>query len=214
MDSSTLHLLTTFDEVKLTLRELTSALNNAPIKNNEAECADQLRSIVKSFFLPYTTLSKEPELLLEASKNVGRNENNGALWTRFTVQYNLFAGSIVALGSEKQRDHLYSLQKDGALGCFAFTECGAGVLSGAVCETIATYSPKTKTFKINSPTESSVKKWISQGMYAEYAVILANVLLEENGKNVGPHLFFTRIQVPYITLRYIVHSMYLKTCMS
>ena len=31
---------------------------------------------------------------------------------------------FIALGSKKQRDALYKLQKEGTLGCFAFTECG------------------------------------------------------------------------------------------
>lgn len=50
----------------------------------------------------------------------------------------------------------------GILGCFAFTECGAGVLSGACVETTAEYNATTKKFTIHSPTESSKKKWISQ----------------------------------------------------
>ncbi len=58
---------------------------------------------------------------------VGDSESYGALWTRFTVQYNLFAGSIVALGSDTQRESLYATQHDGQLGCFAFTENGAGI---------------------------------------------------------------------------------------
>lgn len=86
---------------------------------------------------------------------------HGALWTRFTVQFNLYAGSVIAMGTENQRQAFYTTQPSGALGCFAFTECGAGVLSGAVIETTAHYDPKAKTFKIHSGTESSRKKWIS-----------------------------------------------------
>ena len=55
-----------------------------------------------------------------------------------------------------------------------------------------------KSFVIHSPTQSATKKWISQGVFAEHAVISANLMVEDtvNGgtKNAGPHLFFTRIQ--------------------
>ena len=62
------------------------------------------------------------------------------------------AGSIIAMGSDEQREELFRSQKDGILGCFAFTEIGAGVLSGAGVETTAHYNEKTKSFIIHSPT--------------------------------------------------------------
>ena len=64
----------------------------------------------------------------------------------------LCAGSIIAMGSDEQREELFRSQKDGILGCFAFTEIGAGVLSGAGVETTAHYNEKTKSFIIHSPT--------------------------------------------------------------
>ncbi|CAE7342531.1 ACX3.2, partial [Symbiodinium microadriaticum] len=109
------------------------------------------------------------------------------------VQYNLFAGSIVALGTDAQRELLYATQDRGELGCFAFTEIGAGVLSGAGVETTAIYNEFTQTFTITSPTSSSRKTWISQGVFAEHAVILANIIMPD-GSDKGPHLFFARIQ--------------------
>ena len=194
IDKKTLELLTKSVQVPDACIPLTSALNEVSILDDEMECAAQLRSILQREILLYSTLEQEPELLLAMSKHVGENESTGALWTRFTVQYNLFAGSIVALGAQFQREKLYATQKLGELGCFAFTECGAGVLSGAAVETIANYDSKSKQFIIHSPTPSSRKKWISQGLYAEHAVILANLMVEDGKKNAGPHLFFVRIQ--------------------
>ncbi len=82
-------------------------------------------------------------------------------------------------------------QSRGALGCFAFTERGAGVLSGAGVESTATYDPAADVFVLDSPTPSSTKNWISQGLYAEEAVILADLIV--NGERKGPHLFWTPI---------------------
>jgi hypothetical protein len=119
------------------------------------------------------------------------DSENGSLYTRFTVQYNLYAGTIVALGSDKQREELYATQAGGDLGCFAFTECGAGVLSGAGVETTATFDEKREVFVIHTPVPSARKNWISQGMFAERAVILANLIFK--GTNYGPHIFWARI---------------------
>ena len=195
IDDATTKLLTCVEPPTSDIAHMCDALYSPPITSDEAECADHLREIIRGKdFLRYKSLETDPEKLLRISKNVGDGEMNGALLTRFTVQFNLFAGSIVAMGTQPQRETLYATQDNGSLGCFAFTECGAGVLSGAVVETTAAYDPKTGSFRIHSGTETSKKKWISQGMFAEYAVICANLMLEDGTKNGGPHLFYARIQ--------------------
>jgi len=168
---------------------LVSALENAEADVDEAACADQMRTILSAVHLSYSTLVDAPETLLRCSK--GMAGANGALWTRFTVQYNLYAGSVVALGSDAQRAQLIAAQHEGTLGCFAFTEKGAGVMSGAGMETTAVYNADSDSFVINSPTESSSKNWISQGCYAEEAVILADLIID--GKSLGGHLFWAPI---------------------
>lgn len=151
-----------------------------------------MRQIVMEGHLRYKVLESNPETLLRANRHISASDH-GALGTRFTVQYNLYAGSIVALGSAEQRQFLYDTQEKGELGCFAFTEIGAGVLTGAGVETTATYNAVTKKFAIHSPTPTSRKTWISQGMFAEHAVILASVIMPD-GKDMGPHIFYARIQ--------------------
>eukprot|EP01052_Picozoa_sp_SAG31_P043087 SAG31_NODE_7066_length_1798_cov_2.214244_2_plen_201_part_00 len=134
---------------------MVEALNGAPLSDDEAVCASQMRGIISNGKLSYRSLVDDPGALLAASSYAVLT--NGALWTRFTVSYNLYAGSIVALGSERQRDELFASQPRGELGCFAFTEKGAGVLSGAAVETTATYDPATESFVLHSPTASSCK---------------------------------------------------------
>ena len=158
------------------------ALNNAPTTDDEAVCTEQMRGIIVNKLLPFKSLAEDPELLLKCSPHM-LSAAPGALWTRFTVSYNLYAGSVVALGSDEQREQLYSAQPTGELGCFAFTELGAGVLSGAGVETTATYNKSTDSFVIHSPTPSSRKTWISQGCQAEHAVILAELFID--GKSYG-----------------------------
>lgn len=168
----------------------------------------QIRAIVTGNHLSYRTLVSSPSTLLAASRHFASTEH-GALLTRFTVQFNLYAGSVVALGSDEQREELFATQvrvawpsrsawwrlplawrqnvcsclvwvvlclstiangclpvsrqqSAGDLGCFAFTESGAGVMSGAGVETTATFDAERQVFVINSPTISSRKNWISQ----------------------------------------------------
>ncbi len=171
-------------------RDIVQALETADYTDVEKECASQMREIVAAGYLPYASLVDAPETLLRCSP--GMAGKTGALWTRFTVQYNLYAGSIVAMGSDEQRAALFETQNSGALGCFAFTEKGAGVLSGAGVETTATYDSASDTFEIHSPTKTAVKNWISQGCYAEHAVILAELIMPD-GTSRGPHLFWVKI---------------------
>ena len=197
LDLRTKKLLTIINTVPDQCKPCISALLDAQITSDENVCAEQMRNLIQSGCLPYNSLATNPELLLSMSTNCGDAQTNGALWTRFTVQYNLFAGSIVALGSTAQRDALYRTQTTGDLGCFAFTEAGAGVLSGAAFESTAVFDRSSQTFTINCPTPSSQKRWISQGQFAEHAVIAANLMVTKDGQvdSLGPHLFFTRIQV-------------------
>ena len=123
--------------------------------------AEQMRQILLGHCLKYNVLEKDPGTLLKSIRHISRS-SNASLCVRCNVQYNLYAGSIVALGTQEQRELLYSTQKTGALGCFAFTEVGAGVMSGAGVETLAKYNAEAKLFQISSPTPTSRKNWISQ----------------------------------------------------
>ena len=188
MDAATSAFLTGKVDIPTECKNLVEAVESSAPDVPEEECAEQIRAIVVAKHIPYKSLIEAPERILRCSQGIA---TNGGLWTRFTVQYNLFAGSIVAVGSDEQRAALVAMQDKGVLGCFAFTEKGAGVLSGAGVETTATLDPKTDEFVITSPTPSSVKNWISQGLYAEHAVILAELIV--GGESKGPHLFWAPI---------------------
>ena len=173
VDNATQALLGGEAQVPAACKAMVRALEEAPPTDQEGTCAAQMAAIVRACHLRYGTMIDAPETLLRCSQ--GMEGSNGALWTRFTVQYNLFAGSIVAMGTDAQRKALLESQSSGALGCFAFTERGAGVLSGAAVETTAEWDGDAQHFVLHSPTASSSKTWISQGMYAQSAVILARL---------------------------------------
>lgn len=113
---------------------------------------------------------------------------------RYTVLFNLFAGSIIGLGTEEQAKQILSpIQTKGELGCFALTERSAGVLSGLIVETTAAWDLNKQKFVLQTPNEDACKNWISQGLAAEWAVVVA-CLITPDGKNHGPHAFYLRIR--------------------
>lgn len=61
-----------------------------------------------------------------------------------------------------QASLLAEFQKTGSLGCFALTEVNAGVVSGLIIETTATWDAGSKTFDLHTPHAGAAKNWISQ----------------------------------------------------
>jgi len=94
---------------------------------------------------------------------------------------------VLGLGSPEQAALLDQMQAKGQLGCFALTEKLAGVNSGLVVQTTATWIPEKQAFILDSPTEGSHKNWISQGLTADKAAVIADLRI--NGKSYGPHGF-------------------------
>lgn len=180
------------------------AISSININSNYNQSESILRQIVQTGLLKFTDVQKNPErfflahrILAEATPRLGPG-----FWIRFTVQYNLFAGTVVSLGSNRQIEQLSKLQKQGSLGCFGLTERFAGVNSGLIVETTATWCPKEKHFLLNSPTFGSDKNWISQGLVADKCVVIASLIVE--GKNYGPHAFLIDFRTNGITVEGII----------
>jgi len=77
-----------------------------------------------------------------------------------TVQWNLFGGTVIKLGTERHRHLLPGVDNLNNVGCFALTELGYG--NNAVeMETTAVYDEKTREFIINTPSTLAQKYWIT-----------------------------------------------------
>ena len=117
---------------------------------------------------------------------------DGSLTTKFTVQFNLFGGTIIGLGSEKHEKILKKIDSLEHVGCFCLTEVGYG--NNAVeMETTSTWDTNKKGFVINTPTVNSQKFWITNGAYhAHWAVVFAQTMV--NNKHEGINAFLVRIR--------------------
>ena len=152
-----------------------------------AKSSRVLRKLVKSGLLKFTDMRDSPEKFFMAHRLLA-TVGLGGFGIRFTVQFNLFAGSLVGLASDEQMAWLDDIQSKGKLGCFLLTEMQAGVLSGLIVETTADWDPATQQFVLHTPSDKAAKNWISQGFVAECGVVIAD--LRVNGKSHGPHPFF------------------------
>lgn len=111
---------------------------------------------------------------------------DGAMATKMTVQFNLFGGTVLKIGTDRHHDKLLagidSLQD---VGCFGLTELGYG--NNAVqMETTAFYDAKTDELIVNTPSALAQKYWITNGaLHAHHIVVFAQ--LHVNGVNEGIH---------------------------
>lgn len=155
----------------------------------------QLRDLLRKGLLKMTDLRDDPEYFFEAHRVIAQHleDLGGGFWTRFTVQFNLFAGTVIAVGNKTQIAQLEDMQGKGELGCFGLTEKFAGVSSGMVVETIAEYDAATHEFILKSPNEGAYKNWISQGFCADKSVVIAD--LHIGGKSHGAHAFLIDFRV-------------------
>ena len=94
---------------------------------------------------------------------------DGSMATKMTVQFNLFGGTVLKLGTEKHHgEFLDKIDNLSNIGCFGLTELGYG--NNAVeMETTAIYDKKTEEFIINTPTTLAQKYWITNSaIHARY----------------------------------------------
>lgn len=151
--------------------------------------ADRLRRVMTDGVLRLTDLRDSPEKFFIAHRVLSEfaTELGPGFGIRFTVQVNLFAGTILGLGSPKQVALLDDCQRNGRLGCFCLTERLAGVNSGLVVNTTCTWDETKQMFLLDCPNEGARKNWISQGLTADMAVVVATLIVK--GKVYGPHAF-------------------------
>jgi acyl-CoA oxidase len=109
------------------------------------------------------------------------------------VQFGLFGGAILQLGTERHHErYLADIVSGRLLGCFAMTETGHGSNVQAL-GTIATYDPDTQEFVIETTSEDAGKDYIGNAaVHGELAVVFAR--LDVGGEERGVHAFVVPIR--------------------
>ncbi len=109
------------------------------------------------------------------------------------VQFGLFGGAILQLGTERHHErYLADLVSGRLMGCFAMTETGHGSNVQAL-GTIATYDADAEEFVIETTSEEAGKDYIGNAaMHGELAVVFAR--LDIGGEERGVHAFVVPIR--------------------
>lgn len=102
------------------------------------------------------------------------------------VQFGLFGGAILQLGTQRHHDaYLADVVSGRLLGCFAMTETGHGSNVQAL-GTVAAYDPTTSEFVVTTTSEEAGKDYIGNAArHARVAVVFAQ--LEVAGEGHGVH---------------------------
>jgi acyl-CoA oxidase len=119
---------------------------------------------------------------------------DGSTATKMTVQFNLFGGTLLKLGTEKHRKLVEGVDSLENMGAFALTEVGYGNNASNMKTTI-TFDPKTDELVINTPSDDplAAKIWITNGaLHATHAVVFGQLMV--HGKCHGVHGVVARIR--------------------
>jgi acyl-CoA oxidase len=150
----------------------------------------RLRKVAQSGLVSVKDFFKNPKNIFLAHEFIAQVD--GATVIKFTVQYNLFGGSIVALHTERHAGLFDKIDSFDIVGCFCLTELGYG--NNAVkMETTATYDHKTSEFVVDTPTTLAQKYWITNGFkHSNHALVFGQTIVA--GKNEGVGAFLVPIR--------------------
>ena len=135
-----------------------------------------------------------------------------AMTTKMTVQFNLFGGTVLKLGTERHHKQLVEgIDNLNDVGCFGLTELGYG--NNAVeMETTATYDEASQEFVVHTPHPLAQKYWITNGaVHAKHVVVMAQLIVK--GKNEGIHAVLVRMRddqlktIPGVTIEDMGYKM-------
>jgi acyl-CoA oxidase len=116
-----------------------------------------------------------------------------SLMVKAGVQWGLFGGAVVALGSRRHHDaYLRDIISARLMGCFAMTETGHGSDVQQLRTTCA-YDPATQTFDLHTPHDAARKDYIGNAARdGRMAVVFAQLVT--GGKRYGVHAWLVPIR--------------------
>jgi acyl-CoA oxidase len=109
-----------------------------------------------------------------------------SLLVKFGVQFGLWGGAVLNLGTERHHERYLRATADAELlGCFAMTEAGHGS-NVQMLRTTATFDAATDEFVIDTPDDDARKEYIGgAARYARVAAVFAQLIV--GGESHGVH---------------------------
>jgi len=171
--------------------ELYTPRYNVTLAEERELALQRLQAICDKRLISVLDFKDNPRRIFSAHETVGMMDGSTA--TKMTVQFNLFGGTILKLGTKKHHELLLAdIDTLASIGCFGLTELGYG--NNAVeMLTTATYDKDTDEFIVNTPETKARKYWITNGaVHAHYVVVFARLL--NAGVDEGIHGFVVPIR--------------------
>ncbi len=100
---------------------------NIALEKERQLAYDRLKLICNSGIISVKDFWFNPRNIFAVHELAGMID--GSMATKLTVQFNLFGGTILKLGTEIHHQILESIDKLEKIGCFALTELAYGILS-------------------------------------------------------------------------------------
>ncbi len=133
---------------------------NISLEEERQLAYDRLKKICDSGLFSVKDFWTNPRNIFAAHEITGMVDPSTT--TKLTVQFNLFGGTLLKLGTDRHHHILEDIDRFNKVGCFALTELAYG--NNAVeMETTAHYDKETKEFIINTPNAKAQKYWITNG---------------------------------------------------
>lgn len=163
---------------------------NMSLEEERQLAYDRLKTICDSGLFSVKDFWTNPRNIFAAHEITGMVDPSTT--TKLTVQFNLFGGTLLKLGTDHHHQILNDIDNFSKVGCFALTELAYG--NNAVeMETTAHYDKEKQEFIINTPTAKAQKYWITNGaIHAHYAIVFARLIHE--GVDEGLHGFLVNIR--------------------
>jgi acyl-CoA oxidase len=115
-----------------------------------------------------------------------------SLTVAFGVQFGLFAGSILGLGTGDHHERfLPGCGRFETTGCFAMTETGHGSNIRDL-ETVARYEPADEAFVLQTPHAAATKDYIANALFARWAVVFARLVVAGDDRGLHPFVVALR----------------------
>ncbi|KAL5556350.1 hypothetical protein UlMin_038586 [Ulmus minor] len=161
-------------------------------------CMRQLVALVKEAGIrPLRYVVEDPAKYFAITEAAGSIDMS--LGIKFGVQYSLWGGSVVNLGTQKHKDKYFDgIDNMEFPGCFAMTELHHGSNVQGL-QTMATFDPITDEFIIDTPNDGAIKWWIGNAaVHGKFATVFAKLMLPTHDtkgvSDMGVHAFIVPIR--------------------
>lgn len=161
-------------------------------------CLRQLLGLVREAGIrPFRYVVDEPAKYFAILEAVGGIDMS--LGIKMGVQYSLWGGSVLNLGTKKHKDKFFEgIDNLDYLGCFAMTELHHGSNVQGL-QTVARFDPITDEFIIDTPNDGAIKWWIGNAaVHGKFATVFAKLMLPSHDAkgvtDMGVHAFIVPIR--------------------